>query len=71
MALPPSDLREHEGRWRVSADAGDRASSAIATVAALVMGFPRVYTAAHYPWDVLAGLSVGAFVTLVGWLPCG
>ena len=49
--------------WLVS-----RALGALATVAALVMAFARVYIAAHYPWDVAAGLVFGALVALVGWL---
>lgn len=40
----------------------------IAAAAALLMAFTRVYVAAHYPWDVLAGLLLGSIVTLVGWL---
>jgi membrane-associated phospholipid phosphatase len=32
------------------------------------MAFARVYIAAHYPQDVLAGLALGALVTLVGYL---
>jgi membrane-associated phospholipid phosphatase len=49
--------------WLVS-----RVLGALATVAALVMAFARVYIAAHYPWDVAAGLVVGALVALVGWM---
>lgn len=51
------------GLWLVS-----RALGAIATVAALVIAFARVYIAAHYPWDVVVGLAVGAAVAWVGWL---
>jgi membrane-associated phospholipid phosphatase len=51
------------GLWLVSKRLG-----AVAAVAALVMGFARVYIAAHYPHDVLAGLALGAGVVLVGWL---
>ncbi|SDG49801.1 phosphatase PAP2 family protein [Klenkia brasiliensis] len=39
----------------------------VALGAALLMAFARVYIAAHYPWDVAAGLLVGAVVTVVGW----
>jgi membrane-associated phospholipid phosphatase len=52
--------------WLVS-----RALGALATVAALAMAFARVYIAAHYPWDVAAGLVFGALVALVGWLLLG
>ena len=40
----------------------------LATVAAVLMAFARVYIAAHYPVDVLAGLGLGIAVTLGGWL---
>jgi membrane-associated phospholipid phosphatase len=44
-------------------------SLGVATVAAAtVMAFARVYIGAHYPQDVLAGLALGALVTLVGYL---
>jgi membrane-associated phospholipid phosphatase len=49
--------------WLVS-----RALGVLATVAALAMAVARVYIAAHYPWDVAAGLVFGALVALVGWL---
>lgn len=51
------------GLWLV-----DRRLGIIATIAAAVLGFARVYIAAHYPHDVIAGLAVGAAVVLVGWL---
>lgn len=40
----------------------------VAVVAAVLMAFARVYTAAHYPWDVAGGLALGAGVTILGWL---
>jgi membrane-associated phospholipid phosphatase len=51
------------GLWLVSKRLG-----VVATVAALVMGCARVYIAAHYPHDVVAGLALGAGVVLGGWL---
>ena len=50
------------GLWLVS-----RRLGAIAAVLAVVMAFARVYIAAHYPQDVLAGLVFGAAVVLGGW----
>jgi membrane-associated phospholipid phosphatase len=43
----------------------------VAVVAALLMAFSRVYIAAHYPWDVAAGLALGAAVAVLGWLALG
>ena len=40
----------------------------ITVAAGLLLAFSRVYIAAHYPHDVVAGLAVGAVVTLVGFL---
>jgi undecaprenyl-diphosphatase len=51
------------GLWFVSSRLG-----LVATVAALVMGFARVYIAAHYPQDVVAGLALGAAVASVVYL---
>jgi undecaprenyl-diphosphatase len=43
------------GLWFVS-----RRLGLVATIAAVVMAFARVYIAAHYPQDVVAGLALGA-----------
>jgi membrane-associated phospholipid phosphatase len=43
----------------------------VATAAALLMAFVRVYVGAHYPWDVIAGLAVGVGVAILGWLLLG
>lgn len=51
------------GLWLVH-----RRLAVVATVAALLMAFARVYVAAHYPHDVVAGLAFGAAVALLGWL---
>ncbi len=40
----------------------------VAAAAAVLMAFSRVYIAAHYPWDVLAGIAFGAAVAYLGWL---
>jgi len=40
----------------------------ISVVAALLLAWSRVYVAAHYPHDVLAGLLIGATVSVLGWL---
>ena len=63
----PSDHAVMAGAAAAGLWLASRALGAIATVAALAMAFARVYIAAHYPWDVLAGLAVGTWVALVGW----
>jgi membrane-associated phospholipid phosphatase len=40
----------------------------ISLLCALLLAFSRVYIAAHYPQDVLAGLIVGAAVMLIGYV---
>lgn len=50
------------GLWLVS-----RVLGAVASIAALAMAFSRLYIAAHYPWDVVAGLLFGALIAWVGW----
>jgi membrane-associated phospholipid phosphatase len=50
------------GVWLVS-----RRLGALAAIAAAVMAFARVYIGAHYPQDVLAGLALGAVVSVVGY----
>ncbi len=54
------------GLWLVS-----RRLALVATAAAAVMAFARVYVGAHYPWDVIGGLTVGASVAVLGWLLLG
>lgn len=51
------------GLWLVS-----RRLGVLAAIAAAVMAFARVYIAAHYPKDVLAGLVLGAAVSVAGYL---
>jgi undecaprenyl-diphosphatase len=45
--------------WRLGALAGAFAA---------LLAFSRVYVGAHYPWDVVAGLALGAAVAAGGWL---
>jgi undecaprenyl-diphosphatase len=40
----------------------------LAALAAALMAFARVYIGAHYPWDVLGGLALGAAVVRLGWM---
>lgn len=49
------------GVWLVS-----RRLGLVALALALLMAFDRVYVGAHFPLDVVAGLLLGAVVTLVG-----
>lgn len=49
------------GLWWV-----DRRLGIVATIAAVLMAFARVYVGAHYPGDVLVGLALGALVTAMG-----
>ena len=51
------------GLWLVS-----RRLGIVAAAAALLMAAARVYVGAHFPLDVVAGLVLGAVVTLVGFL---
>jgi len=40
----------------------------LGAAAAALMALTRVYVAAHYPWDVLVGLILGAAVAWLGWI---
>ncbi|MGC1214257.1 MAG: phosphatase PAP2 family protein [Micromonospora sp.] len=61
----PSDHSVMAGAAAVALWFVSRRLGVVTTVAALVMGFSRVYIAAHYPHDVLAGLVLGALVALI------
>jgi membrane-associated phospholipid phosphatase len=64
----PSDHAVMAGAVAVGLVFVSRRLAALATVAALVMAFARVYIAAHYPSDVAVGLLLGAGVALVVYL---
>lgn len=65
----PSDHAVMAGAVAAAVFLVSRRLGLLAAVAAVVMAFARVYIAAHYPKDVLAGLGVGAVVSLLGfWL---
>jgi membrane-associated phospholipid phosphatase len=64
----PSDHAVMAGAAAAGLWLASRALGLIAAVAAVAMAFSRVYIAAHYPWDVVAGLVFGVLVALLGWL---
>lgn len=65
----PSDHAVMAGAVAAGLFLVNRRLGALAALAAVVMAFSRVYIAAHYPQDVVAGLMVGAAVSLAGfWL---
>lgn len=61
----PSDHAVMAGAVAAGLWLASRRLGVIATVAALAMAFARVYIAAHYPQDVLAGLALGAIIALL------
>jgi membrane-associated phospholipid phosphatase len=64
----PSDHAVMAGAAAAGLWLASRALGAIAAAGAVVMAFSRVYIAAHYPWDVVAGLAFGVLVAALGWL---
>ena len=64
----PSDHATMAGAVTVGLFLVSRRLGALTAIAAILMAFARVYIGAHYPQDVLAGLALGALVTLVGYL---
>ena len=63
----PSDHSVMAGAVTAGLFLVNRRLGVIAAVLALLMAFSRVYIAAHYPMDVLAGLGLGAAVSLAGY----
>jgi membrane-associated phospholipid phosphatase len=63
----PSDHAVMAGAAAAGLWLASRVLGAIAGAAAVLMAFSRVYIAAHYPWDVVAGLAFGALVAVLGW----
>ena len=63
----PSDHAVMAGAVAAGLLLAHRRLGIVAVVAALLMAFSRIYIAAHYPWDVLAGLLLGPAVALAGW----
>jgi len=64
----PSDHSTMAGAVTAGLYFVDPVLGSVSLVLALVMAFARVYIAAHYPYDVLAGLAFGALVVLLGHL---
>ncbi len=64
----PSDHSTMAGAVTAGLFLVDPLLGCVSLVLALVMAFSRVYIAAHYPYDVIAGLAVGAAVVLLGYL---
>jgi undecaprenyl-diphosphatase len=64
----PSDHAVMAGAVAAAVFLVNRRLGLFAALAAVVMAFARVYIAAHYPQDVLAGLLVGAAVSVLGFL---
>ena len=62
----PSDHATVAGAVAVGLLLSNRRWGVIATIAAILMAFARVYVGAHYPADVTAGLALGAIVAIAG-----
>lgn len=64
----PSDHAVMAGSVAAGLLLAHRVLGSLAAGMALLMAFARVYIAAHYPWDVIAGLVFGALIALVFWV---
>ena len=64
----PSDHATMAGAVAAGLFLVERRLGVVASVAALLMAFARVYVGAHWPGDVLAGLLFGAAVSVAGFL---
>jgi undecaprenyl-diphosphatase len=62
----PSDHAVMAGAVAAGLFLVNRRLAIVATLAALLMAFARVYIGAHWPGDVEVGLVLGAAVTIVG-----
>ncbi|MFD2079654.1 undecaprenyl-diphosphatase/undecaprenyl-diphosphatase [Actinopolymorpha cephalotaxi] len=66
----PSDHATMAGAVAAGLFLVSRRLGLVGLLAALVMAFARVYVGAHFPGDVLAGLLVGAAVSVIGFALC-
>jgi undecaprenyl-diphosphatase len=64
----PSDHATMAGAVAAGVWIVDRRLGVVAAIAAVLMAGTRVYIAAHYPADVVAGLLLGAIVAVGTWL---
>ena len=64
----PSDHATMAGAVTAGLFLVNRKLRPVAGLAAALMAVSRVYIATHYPLDVAAGLSLGAAVSLAGWV---
>ena len=67
----PSDHAVMAGAAATGLLIASRRLGGIVAALALLMAGSRIYIAAHYPWDVVAGLLLGAGVSILGWVVLG